>query len=103
MAAVHAKPENKAKRYAYAKKRYAELKQIMRDCMTPCARCGAFDYRFMDFHHITPTDKDKNVSILTTRNCSTERLVKEIHKCECLCANCHRIHHFEERISNANL
>ncbi len=59
-----------------------------------CRRCGNADRRVLDFHHLR--DKVKEVSVLAHTGCSKKRLLEEIEKCEVLCANCHRILHWEE-------
>ena len=46
-----------------------------------------------DFHHIDPTQKDVNPSVVLSRKYET--FLTEINKCVLLCANCHRIRHFE--------
>lgn len=59
--------------------------------LNPCFFCGETEHCCLDFHHIDPTQKDKEVSLLISY--STERLKKEIDKCVVLCSNCHRKHH----------
>lgn len=58
-----------------------------------CARCGLTDKRVLDFHHVG--GKDKAVSVLR-KGYSRERIYAEISKCVVLCANCHRVTHWEE-------
>ena len=41
----------------------------------------------MDFGHLR--DKENEIPYLVY-SCSTERLIREIEKCEVVCANCHR-------------
>jgi len=49
----------------------------------------------LDFHHI---DKEtKEFTIGTIKKGSKEKILKEIDKCVCLCANCHREFHHLER------
>jgi hypothetical protein len=62
---------------------------------TKCIRCGNADQRVLDFHHLH--DKDKGVATLRVAGYSKARILKEISKCVVLCANCHRIQHWEER------
>jgi hypothetical protein len=62
-----------------------------------CSRCGYSDWRCLDFHHKDGTEKDDNIAKMILRNLGKERILKEIEKCEVLCANCHRILHWEER------
>ena len=57
-----------------------------------CVSCGIKDYRVLDFHHISPTEKKWNVSAIS-KIPSMTRLKQEIDKCDILCANCHRIYH----------
>lgn len=61
----------------------------------PCARCAQrFPSYCMDFHHRDPSSKEINGALLW--NCSVARLLKEVEKCDVLCANCHRARHHEE-------
>jgi hypothetical protein len=53
----------------------------------PCVDCNETDIVVLEFDH--KGDKDKAVSSIIN-NCSLERLIKEIEKCEVRCANCHR-------------
>jgi hypothetical protein len=62
-----------------------------------CAHCGASHPAIIDFHHINKDDPDKqhvNNLIKSKRFAAAYKEVKE--KCIVLCANCHRIHHYEE-------
>lgn len=56
-----------------------------------CEECGNADYRVLDFHHIDPKEKDRAVGNMLSW--SIENIKKEMMKCRCLCANCHRILH----------
>jgi len=62
-----------------------------------CIRCGNSDCRVLDFHHLDKDEKDGGLGQAVARNWSKERILREIAKCEVLCANCHRILHWEER------
>jgi len=59
-----------------------------------CKSCG-YDkcVSALDFHHRDPATKDKNWSRM--KGWSWDRLVKELDKCDLLCANCHRELHEE--------
>ena len=60
-----------------------------------CEACGYSKcIAAFDFHHIDPSTKDFTIS---SRNLKWETLVKEIDKCQLLCANCHREAHEQER------
>lgn len=63
-----------------------------------CERCGFSHPAVLDFHHKNPMEKDMDVSKAVGKNWKEERFLAEIAKCEVLCANCHRIHHYDERI-----
>jgi hypothetical protein len=51
-----------------------------------------------EFHHIDPAEKDTDPCHLigTGFNGLTERAKTELDKCVLLCANCHRIRHYNE-------
>jgi len=55
---------------------------------TPCIICGESEPMCIDFHHIDPSEKDFTIG--QKRNIDKNILQKEIDKCVCLCANCHR-------------
>jgi hypothetical protein len=68
-----------------------------------CTRCGISDYRVLDFHHLDKNGKEGGISATVAKNWGVERILQEIAKCELLCANCHRILHWEERNSENGL
>lgn len=57
-----------------------------------CLSCGEADYICLDFHHVDPTKKEQDIPDLV-RLKSNERVMEELKKCVCLCANCHRKAH----------
>lgn len=58
---------------------------------TPCADCGGFFHPVcMDFDHVNGV-KESALSVLVGRGATNERLMREIAKCELVCANCHRV------------
>jgi hypothetical protein len=63
-----------------------------------CKQCGNNDYRVLEFHHRDGDDKEMAIAASIGR-WGDKRRYKEIAKCDVLCANCHRILHFEERNS----
>ena len=71
---------------------YLDLKKELK-----CEKCGIDDFRVLDFHHKNPSDKEMEVSLLALRAASKEKILKEIEKCSVICANCHRIEHWEEK------
>lgn len=63
-----------------------------------CSRCGFepqtdAELSVLDFHHVDPADKAFEISPSSTR--SLDSLIEEARKCQILCANCHRIEHYE--------
>lgn len=62
-----------------------------------CKSCGNQDHRVLEFHH-TASDKEFNVSEGASHGMSKKKILAEIEKCDVLCANCHRILHYEERL-----
>lgn len=77
---------------------YYDLKKTLK-----CADCGNPDFRVLDFHHLDGSDKEFNVADGAGTGLSKERILAEVAKCECLCANCHRIRTWDERQSVAQL
>ena len=55
-----------------------------------CIDCGEKDPVVLEFDHINPENKFRDVSRMMSGHCSWESLLKEIEKCEIRCANCHR-------------
>ena len=69
------------------KKEYRNWFQILKN--KPCKDCGeSYPHYCMDFDHIA--NKDFNVSWAIAHSWSREKIVKEIEKCELVCAICHR-------------
>lgn len=60
-----------------------------------CQDCGGvFHPAVFDFHHLDPSQKEHNLgNILRRKDFSS--IEKELTKCVLLCANCHRLRHFE--------
>ena len=53
-----------------------------------CSICGENESSCLDFHHVDSSTKEYNVSNIS--DASIEKIKKELKKCSCLCANCHR-------------
>ena len=65
----------------------------------PCKACGVDDARVLQFHHRDPKRKEMMISTMVSRGLSLVSIDLEIEKCDVLCANCHAIHHHDERRS----
>jgi predicted HNH restriction endonuclease len=97
------------KRYArnpdYFIVRNAQRRQELRELIQQqkigrvCALCGIDDWRVLDFHHREQSMKEGGIGDAVSHNWSKERILGEIAKCDTLCANCHRILHWEQRYS----
>ena len=101
----------KAKHKEYSKKHYEkrkaegnkriqksnqDKKKIWREFKgtLSCSKCGFKHPAAMDFHHIDPKTKIKSVNDWA-RMGSYKKAFAEVEKCIVLCANCHRILHYE--------
>ena len=62
-----------------------------------CTNCGFSHIAAMDFHHEDPRTKLGSVHEFVS-NGQFAAAYKELKQCIVLCANCHRIHHHEERL-----
>lgn len=72
-------------------------RQILLDARAGgCVRCGEKHPACLDFHH-RDGKESKLGNIGQFRKFGTDRLLAEIAKCDVLCANCHRKHHYDER------
>ena len=62
-----------------------------------CEHCGERDKRCLQLHHRDSSNKKKSVATLIGKGYIFRTVRAEVQKCEVLCANCHSIHHYEER------
>jgi len=71
--------------------RQRNLKQLAIDYKGGgCEVCGYDKYNgALDFHHIDPTEKDFNISKITSYT-FTDKVKAELDKCALVCSNCHR-------------
>ena len=90
--------ENTAYYKESARKREQEIKEFIRQQKVglSCQHCGNTDIRVLDFHHIDKDTKEISVSQIVYKGWGKERILREIAKCEVLCANCHSIVHWVE-------
>ena len=73
------------------------LKEFLREYKNECEciKCGENHPVCLDFHHRDPKKKESMIAQLVSTGWCKERILKEIEKCDVLCANCHRKLHFE--------
>lgn len=92
--AIYAKksPEAKKDRAVQMKLRYQELRKKLWDykCTQLCARCGESDPVVLEFDHLDQANKDSEICNMVKNGRSWDSILKEIAKCQVLCANCHR-------------
>ena len=91
------KEEIKAKskvRNENERKKFADFKATL-----SCTECGENHPATLDFHHHTPHPDNIKIHMLI-RYYRYAFAMKEIEeKCIVLCSNCHRKHHFNERLA----
>ena len=94
---------NYAKRREQLNARRRELKAEWDTfkCTLKCTKCGFAHPAALDFHHEDPSEKEYNINRLIS-NGQFKKAEAELEKCIVLCANCHRIHHYEENQSAKN-
>ena len=62
-----------------------------------CKKCGEHRVWVLDFHHRNPDIKDGTIAHMI-KSSSEINLLKELEKCDVLCANCHREFHYLEKL-----
>lgn len=82
--------KHNAKRRKIAVKWFEDYKS-----KTPCSNCGLIDHRVLEFHH--PNGRKEGERCVGASKDRIARLQKEIDGTIPLCANCHRITHYEMR------
>lgn len=82
---------NSVQRAKTNREKYKALKGELK-----CNRCSETHIAVLDFHHEDPSTKDRAISNMIY-SWSFEVVLKEMEKCEVLCSNCHRKHHYEEK------
>jgi hypothetical protein len=89
---------NKAKVYAKtaAYKKLSKTKWAEYKATLACVKCGQNHPATLDFHHVIRLPTNRKIYELAASG-AWKIMVEELKKCIVLCANCHRIHHHEER------
>ena len=64
-------------------------------CVDCGLRCTRANYFVFDWDHINRSEKTEDVSMIKR---SKGALIREIAKCELVCANCHRYRTFHDRL-----
>ena len=63
-----------------------------------CMKCGASHPSIIDFHHVIRDGEKRSVNRLAADGCYSAAM-EETKKCIPLCANCHRILHWDETLA----
>ena len=86
-----------SKIYSAKKTRSTSIKDYVREIKERgCNRCGEKRIPTIEFHHENSEEKEHNVSRMLQGNYGLETVKKEIDKCEVICANCHRVEHYQD-------
>lgn len=83
------KYKNRKSKFEYKIK----MANLIKSLKIECFNCGIDHPAVLDFHHVDPTKKDKDLSKFN----SIKRILEEAKKCIVLCSNCHRVLHWNNR------
>ena len=67
-----------------------------------CLRCPEMHPAALQFHHRNPLEKAFSIQKGVTQRKHLDVLLKEIEKCDVLCANCHAKEHYDSRTEGLN-
>ena len=92
---------NRQQRQSYKTKRVHELRRnFVDDAGGKCSKCGLIhdgtNTVIFDFHHRDPATKKFGMNVNSFNTYCLENLRLEAQKCNIICANCHRLHHWDE-------
>lgn len=92
---------NKATIIARASKRKTEMRLWFREYKKTlsCIQCGQNHPATLDFHHVVRRPDNRKLRDLI-QNGTKNSILEELKRCVVLCSNCHRIHHWNERVDN---
>ena len=88
--------KNKEKRLADNRERRAVNTEWFKEYKRSksCIYCGESHPACIDFHHREPAEKEITPSHMIQQGWSIPRMMKELMKCDPVCANCHRKLHW---------
>lgn len=68
---------------------YQEIKSTLK-----CFICSEDKPWRLGFHHLDPTEKELEISLMISKGTSKQKIIEEMNKCIVVCHNCHAdIHH----------
>ena len=81
---------------------YAERRQLVLEAKSrPCADCGTqYPYYVMDFEH--RDGRLKEFALNAVHRVTKRAILREIAKCDVVCANCHRERTHRRRVARLN-
>ena len=96
--------KNKKVQFARIKERERLLAKRLREykATLKCELCCENHPACIDFHHRDVKKKEVSISYAVGRGWGWTRIMKEIEKCQVLCANCHRKLHWDNRGENTH-
>jgi len=91
--------KNKEDMYANQKRHRVSMRAKILDYLLehPCEICGESDPIVLEFDHINPENKTKNVARYLAGHAGWDKIFSEIEKCRVLCCNCHRRHTYAQQ------
>lgn len=90
-----ADPERAYRNRTNRRKSMREWFNTIKESLT-CNRCSENHPATLQFHHTDPEEKELALAEMLTNGYSKERVLKEMEKCEVLCANCHTKEHYQQ-------
>jgi hypothetical protein len=89
--------KNKKSRIKRIRERKREIREELKRYKheNKCEVCREDHPSALDFHHVG--DKSHLVSVMIGDGYSIESIMKEVAKCKLLCANCHRLEHYNKQ------
>jgi hypothetical protein len=89
--------EKHKKNVAQNKRNYRQSWSTFKSTLS-CVKCGAAHPAIIDFHHVVRDGTKQSVNSLASDG-RYGAAYEEIKKCIPLCANCHRILHWDEHVA----
>lgn len=80
------------------RRRFENKERAIRLLGGKCSKCGYSNcLDAIEFHHINEEEKDASICEILDLIWG-KKIEKELEKCKLLCSNCHREHHWSERV-----
>ena len=83
--------KNRERELHNSKNYRASRLELLWSLKTPCIKCGEERKCSIHFHHIEPGEKTISLS---HGSVGKKKIMSEVKKCVCLCANCHEEFHY---------